>query len=88
MSPVFQPGVAERLLPRFYVENFPTSWKFDLPINGVINESWAQGLLVGGMLIMILITLANMKNRLLHKLILIEVCGNEENALSLGVTRY
>jgi hypothetical protein len=41
---------------------------------GLILESWAQGLLVGAFVIMAGITVANMrKGVLLHKLILIEV---------------
>lgn len=42
--------------------------------NGLILESWAQGFMVGSLIIMSCITLANMRKRvLLHKLILIEV---------------
>jgi hypothetical protein len=41
---------------------------------GLILESWAQGVLVGAFVIMAAITVANMrKGVLLHKLILIEV---------------
>lgn len=42
--------------------------------NGLILESWAQGFMVGALIIMSCITLANMRRGvLLHKLILIEV---------------
>jgi hypothetical protein len=42
--------------------------------NGLILEAWAQGFMVGSLIIMSCITLANMRRRvLLHKLILIEV---------------
>jgi hypothetical protein len=42
--------------------------------NGLILESWAQGFMVGSLVIMSCITLANMRRGvLLHKLILIEV---------------
>jgi hypothetical protein len=41
----------------------------------VILEAWSQGFLVGGLIILIMITLANIrKGVLLHKLILLEVC--------------
>ena len=42
--------------------------------NGLVLEAWGQGLLVGSLVIMAAVTLANMrKHVLLHKLILIEV---------------
>lgn len=41
----------------------------------VILEAWSQGFLVGGLVILIMITLANIRRGvLLHKLILLEVC--------------
>lgn len=41
---------------------------------GLILESWAQGFMVGSLIIMAAITVANMRRGvLLHKLILIEV---------------
>lgn len=41
----------------------------------VILEAWSQGFLVGGLGLLIMITLANIrKGVLLHKLILLEVC--------------
>lgn len=43
--------------------------------NGLVLEAWAQGFLVGSLVIMSAITIANMrKGVLLHKLILLEVC--------------
>lgn len=42
--------------------------------NGLVIEAWGQGLLVGSLVIMAAVTLANMKKHvLLHKLILAEV---------------
>ena len=42
--------------------------------NGLILEAWAQGFLVGSLIILAFITLANMRRGvLLHKLILLEV---------------
>lgn len=44
-------------------------------LNGVALESWAEGYMVGSLIIMACITIANMrKGVLLHKLILLEVC--------------
>jgi hypothetical protein len=41
----------------------------------IILESWSQGVLVGGVVILVLITLANIRRGIvLHKLILLEVC--------------
>jgi hypothetical protein len=43
--------------------------------DGLILEAWAQGFMVGAIIIMICITLANLKRSVvLHKLILLEVC--------------
>lgn len=43
--------------------------------DGLILEAWAQGFMVGAIIIMICITLANLKRGvILHKLILLEVC--------------
>ena len=43
-------------------------------VNGLILEAWAQGFMVGSLVIMSAITLANMRRKvLLHKLILIEL---------------
>jgi hypothetical protein len=42
---------------------------------GLVLEAWSQGFMVGGIVIMICITLANLKRGvILHKLILLEVC--------------
>jgi hypothetical protein len=42
--------------------------------NGLVLEAWGQGLLVGALVVMAAVTLANMKKHvLLHKLILAEV---------------
>ncbi|KAF3491614.1 uncharacterized protein GIQ15_01131 [Arthroderma uncinatum] len=42
--------------------------------DGLVLEAWAQGFMVGGLLFMIAITIANMRRRvLLHKLILLEL---------------
>ena len=41
---------------------------------GLILEAWAQGFMIGSLVIMACITVANMRRKvLLHKLILIEV---------------
>jgi uncharacterized membrane protein YkvI len=51
--------------------------RVDKPTNpdGLILEAWAQGYMVGSLIIMSCITLANMRRGVvLHKLILIEVC--------------
>lgn len=45
--------------------------------NGLVLEAWAQGFMVGALIIMSCITLANMRRSvLLHKLILIEVASH------------
>lgn len=42
---------------------------------GLVLEAWAEGFMVGSLIIMSCITLANMRRGvLLHKLILLEVC--------------
>ncbi|KAI9807259.1 MAG: hypothetical protein M1833_000002 [Piccolia ochrophora] len=44
------------------------------PLDGNILEAWSQGLMVGGLLILVMITVANMRRHvLLHKLILLEL---------------
>lgn len=44
---------------------------------GLVLEAWAQGMMVGALIIMSCITLANMRRSvLLHKLILIEVSSD------------
>jgi hypothetical protein len=43
---------------------------------GVTLESWSEGFMVGSLIIMACVTVANMRRKvLLHKLILIEVSG-------------
>lgn len=43
-------------------------------------EAWSQGFMVGALIVMAVITLVNLrKGVLLHKLILIEVCGPEQS---------
>lgn len=47
----------------------------------LILESWAQGYMVGSLIIMAAITIANMRRGvLLHKLIFLEVRGSVESA--------
>ena len=42
---------------------------------GLVLEAWAEGFMIGALIIMSCITLANMRRGvLLHKLILLEVC--------------
>lgn len=55
------------------VKRFEGSWKHDLPIDGFVLESWSQGFLVGALIMMMGVTIANMARILLHKLILVEV---------------
>jgi hypothetical protein len=44
--------------------------------HGLVLEAWAEGYMIGSLIIMSCITLANMrKGVLLHKLILLEVCA-------------
>ena len=68
MSPVITPRADGP-----YGHNWDGSWKHDLPIPGYVLEAWSQGCLVGALVIMAGLTIANMTNALLHKLILIEV---------------
>lgn len=49
------------------------SWKHDLPTDGYVLESWSQGFLVGALVMMMSVTVANMTKALLHRLILVEV---------------
>lgn len=52
--------------------------------NGLVLEAWAQGFMVGALIIMSCITLANMRRGvLLHKLILLEVRVDWERVSSL-----
>lgn len=55
-------------------------------INRVTLEAWSQGFMVGALIIMIGITLANMrKHVLLHKLILIEVSLHKSPFASISL---
>lgn len=50
--------------------------------NGLVLEAWAQGFMIGALIIMSCITLANMRRGvLLHKLILLEVCSRSNPTL-------
>jgi hypothetical protein len=45
-----------------------------MSLSGVIIEAWSQGVLFGGVLVLIMFTIANMRRHvLLHRLILLEV---------------
>lgn len=64
----FYPGTASEVMP-------PTAG--DRPANPdiLIVEAWGQGFMVGSLILMIAITMANMKSGvLLHKVIVAEVC--------------
>jgi hypothetical protein len=64
-------GRRARLVPRSDGNNGRAA----MSLNYVVLEAWSQGFLVGGLIILVLITLANIrKGVLLHKLILLEVC--------------
>jgi hypothetical protein len=55
-----------------------------ISIDGIILESWAQGFMVGALIILSCITLANMRRGvLLHKLILLEVSSQRSNSESI-----
>jgi hypothetical protein len=55
----------------------------------IILESWSQGVLVGGIVILVLITLANIRRGvLLHKLILLEVYAFPVDGQELQITIY
>lgn len=50
-------------------------WRDDATPEAYITESWSEGFMVGALMIMACITVANMrKGVILHKLILLEVC--------------
>ena len=54
--------------------SFDGHWRDDATPEGYILESWSEGLMVGALMIMACITVANMrKGVILHKLILFEV---------------
>ena len=67
-------------VPDFYNNGFHALSRRDTKIekptdpSGLVLEAWAQGYMVGSLIIMSCITLANMRRGvLLHKLILLEV---------------
>lgn len=67
-------------VPEFYNDAFQNLARRDEKIEkptdpaGLVLEAWAQGYMVGSLIIMSCITLANMRRGvLLHKLILLEV---------------
>jgi hypothetical protein len=81
------PSGDRRIKDQHHVENGPhtttrSSYFTDMVLeitkpddpNGVVIEAWAQGFMVGGLIVMACVTLANMRHRvLLHKLILLEL---------------
>jgi hypothetical protein len=55
--------------------SFDGHWRDGATPEGLILESWSEGLMAGALIIMACITVANMrKGVILHKLILLEVC--------------
>ncbi|KAI9760950.1 MAG: hypothetical protein M4579_001326 [Chaenotheca gracillima] len=59
------------ILPRKTGRGHPRS---DATLDGNILEAWSQGFMVGGLIVLIMITIANMRAHvLLHKLILLEL---------------
>lgn len=60
-----------------------------MELENIILESWSQGVLVGGIVILVLVTLANIRRGiLLHKLILFEVYVFPPDGQELQVTVY
>lgn len=54
--------------------DFDGHWRDHRSVEEVIVEAWSQGLMVGGLLVMAVMTIGAMrKSNLLHKLILFEV---------------
>ena len=54
------------------------SWRAHADPEDFILEGWAQGFMVGALIIMACITIANMRRGvILHKLVLLEVCTLE-----------
>ena len=67
---------------RRYLKGEPGSWRKNATEDAFILESWGQGFIVGALLIMALITISNMKKGiLLHKLIFVEVRGEQIKTL-------
>jgi hypothetical protein len=53
-------------------------WRADATDEDFILEGWSEGFMVGALVIMACITIANMRRKvLLHKLILVEVRGGK-----------
>lgn len=72
MSPVPPHSLLRRLKGLEDPSQRPTS------PDGLVLEAWAEGFMLGSLIIMTCITVANMRRGvLLHKLILIEVCDIE-----------
>ena len=67
---------------------FNGSWRKDATVNAFVIEAWGQGLMFGALMIMVCVTISNMrKGVLLHKLILLEVCQwtfDEKQLLTAG----
>lgn len=85
MAPLQQPDLNLGQLPSIARRNasFDGHWRDAATPEGYILESWSEGFMVGALIIMACITVANMrKGVILHKLILFEVC------LSLSSTSY
>lgn len=69
-NPLMEP---KAIYPRG-LEGSPGSWRDRTTVQDLITESWSQGFLVAALLIMVCITIANMRAGIfLHKLILLEV---------------
>ena len=69
---LLRPFVTKRMLPQPKEVNHHQ--RSNESLDEVILEAWSQGFLVGGLIVLIMITVANMRRGvLLHKLILIEV---------------
>ena len=74
MAPLQQPDLNFEH-PNSLVRRFDGHWRDGATPEGYILESWSEGLMVGALMIMACITVANMrKGVILHKLILFEVC--------------
>ena len=73
LAAIFARQVIHDTTPPPLGHSWSGSWKHDLPVDGYVLESWSQGFLVGALVMMMGVTIANMTNALLHKLILVEV---------------
>jgi hypothetical protein len=79
MAPLQQPDLSFEHSNSLVRRNasFDGHWRDDATPEGYILESWSEGLMVGALMIMSCITVANMrKGVILHKLILFEVCSH------------